>query len=223
MWPAVSRSAWARSFSANGQRRMRIAAVRRRASASVSPTCASSGSVKVTRGMMSRSRLRRQPEQHRADDESGMVAADMGELRAAGHDVADRVDAAVGRAQLGVDTWMPLAVMGDAAPASRSEPVDVGARGRRQRADACRRSRRSPSARLDDAPRCRPCRAAPRCATLVCSRIVDAVGAQAVAATIAASSGSSLAERRRRLDTVTSRAQPAIAPAPARSRSGRRR
>src|SRR5262249_6104013 len=49
MWPPGARSIRARSFSWNGQRSSRNAMRRRAASASVTPTWASSGSVKVTR------------------------------------------------------------------------------------------------------------------------------------------------------------------------------
>ena len=178
----------------------------RRASASVRPTWASSGSVKVTRGMMRPVLAGRQPEQQRPDDQAGMIAGDMGELRRAGHDVADRVDAAVARAQPGRHRDA-VAVVGDARLA-RGPARRRWRRGRRRRADACRRSRcgRRPSR---PAPRRRSCRAVRRCATLVCSRIVTPRRA-ALRSTIAAISGSSPASAVAASTTVTSRAQPAI-------------
>ena len=139
--PSVSRSAWARSFSRKGQRRMR-----QRLAAACAPPPRSgrhgrvSGSVKVTRGTMSRFSLRRQAEQQRPDHQPGMIVGDMGELRRRRHDVADRIDAPVGGAQVARSTPMPLLSIGDAG-------LRRG-RGRRhwrcappRPADACRRSR----------------------------------------------------------------------------------
>ena len=44
--------------------------------------------------------LRRQAKQQRADDDAGVIGGDMGELRRAGNDVADRIDPGIAGAQL---------------------------------------------------------------------------------------------------------------------------
>ena len=82
---------------------MRIWWRRLRASASVSPACASSGSVKVTHGNGVVADAHRQPEQRVPDHQAGVIIGGMGELQLAGGGIADGVDAAVAGLELAVD------------------------------------------------------------------------------------------------------------------------
>ena len=107
--PRVARSVWARSFSANGQRRIWICLCVCAASASLRPTCASSGSVKVTQGRISRPDLVRRSGRgwsgRRAPPGSRPSGVNCGPPR----DVADRVDAAVASSAAARSTLMPRA------------------------------------------------------------------------------------------------------------------
>ena len=165
--PAVSRSVWARSFSAKDQRSTRdpvaVRVARRRLA---QPDLGQLGIGVGDPGQRPVIDPRRQPEQRVADDDPGVVERDMGELRAAGG-VADGKDAAVGRAQPRVDDD---AVRGRRRSRRRRDRARRdSAAGRRRPADAIRRSR-SPLASDDGDPvagaldrrRPRP-RAAARC------------------------------------------------------------
>ena len=73
--PRVARSVWARSFSAKRPAQHGDAADSgARASASLKPTCASSGSVKVTQGRMSGLHLAAEAKEDGADDEARLIA-----------------------------------------------------------------------------------------------------------------------------------------------------
>ena len=124
--PCVSRSAWARSFSWKGQRSTVMIAAMRVARLGLGHADLRQLGIGIgdprQRAVID---LGRQAEQRVADDDAGVIAGDMGELRPA-RDIADGIDAAVGGAQAPVDDERAALVRRDPGLVE-VEPGEVGA------------------------------------------------------------------------------------------------
>ena len=149
MKPSRRCSAWARSFSDNGQRRMpdRPLCARRRF---VQPDMGQLGIGEGDPGQGGEIHLRRQAEQRVADDDAGVIGGQMRELRPARH-IAHGKDALVRGPQPPVD-GMPLSLW--ATPAS-SRPRSLTRARRPAATSRCEpsRRRRDPSFSISSAIR----------------------------------------------------------------------